>query len=258
MVYTGFYKDTILSGVIEAEAERRLFVKVFADRSAHELELTQLESLRQIAPPELALASIAAAGDGVVAYELLGRASRRAPAPMLEQAALALAASAYQRRAASDVDCWAGLLEQVRRRLAHVGADLGQDELRLLTIPPEPTLAHGDFTPWNTFTTIDDRVALVDYERVARRAPFTDVWHLFVQPAALASGSFDSRRLIARVCAVADVDGRSAAAWYRAYLLEELAVDTRDWVEHDRHHPQLQRLIRYKAQLLREAPTSLP
>jgi aminoglycoside phosphotransferase (APT) family kinase protein len=120
-----------------------------------------------------------------------------------------------------------------------------------------PTIAHGDFTPWNVFATDSAEVALVDYERVGWRAPFTDVWHLAVQQQALTGRVKLPWHLVNLVARHANESVHDALALYAAYLVEELRQDLRDWVVAGRRHPQLRRLIAAKTDALRAAVREL-
>lgn len=260
LIYTGFYKDTLLSGAVDARLP--LFVKVFGDFSGHEHEAERLRVLREIVPSSLVLASVVSEMSGVTAYELLERSGRRVPRELLEQAALELGLNAYREASRSGAvvgeGAWKRTIVTARALLTHLGIELSDAALSQLEerAPPE-ALAHGDFTPWNAFLTSNEKLAVVDYERVAPRAPFTDAWHLMTQPVALRGGTLDPTIVVARVSELTARDERTALGWYCAYLLQDLHLDATDWVVHGRHHPQLRQLIVSKTKLLDNALTKI-
>jgi hypothetical protein len=255
LVHTGFYKDTVLSGVITSP--HRLFIKVFAGMADQEAEANRLHNLREIVPSGVVLAVVELEESGLVAYQLLERNFRRAPQSMLDDVAVNLGMNSYRHamltRGSSD-DSWKAIIPNTRELLAKFGIDISDEIASTLSaLAPIRPIAHGDFTPWNAFLSKEDRVAVVDYERVGPRAPFTDAWHLTTQPLALRGKTVLPTVLLARVRDAAECDDASVLAWFSAYILEELNQDASDWVLHGRHHPQLRRLILAKHRLLKDA-----
>jgi hypothetical protein len=250
LLYTGFYKDTVLSGIVVGRAPR--FVKVFSADDGQEEERRRLELLRAIVPREVTLPELSSPAPGIAAYPLLTRSRRRPTARQLQDVALTIGLNAIhstpsdsghsQRDWQSYLGDTAALIRSTE--LAEVDLD------RLTGHRPPPAVAHGDFTPWNVFRTGTGELALVDYERVGLRAPFTDAWHLATQPRALRSRASVPDALIARVSQAAGADAGEVRSWYDAYLLQDLNQDATDWVVQGRRHPQLRRLIRAKAALL--------
>src|SRR5207247_4236240 len=97
-----------------------------------------------------------------------------------------LGRNGYQDASTGDGAAWKEKLYATQASLATLGMTLSDSAVSTLEnfTPPRAT-AHGDFTPWNAFVTYPDNIAVVDYERVGRRAPFTDSSHLATQHAAL-------------------------------------------------------------------------
>jgi hypothetical protein len=256
LIYTGFFKDTVISGVVESR--QPLFVKVFADSTIAAKETARLDALSHIVPADMRLASVVLESNGVIGYELLKRKARRAPVQMLEQAAVELGRKGYHDASTGDSAAWREKIYATRASLAVLGMTLSDHAVSTLEdFTPPGALAHGDFTPWNAFVTYPHELALVDYERVGPRAPFTDFWHLATQQAALGGGKLVPSKLAARACALSGLDTATAFRWYCSYLLEDLSVDTVDWVVHGRQHRQLHRLISAKTRLLKETLVSL-
>jgi hypothetical protein len=256
LIYTGFYKETVMSGVVEAR--QPLFVKVFADPTIAGKESARIDTLSRIVPADMRLASVVLESNGVIGYELLRRKARRAPVQMLERAAIELGRNGYRDASTGDDGAWKEKLYGTQASLAMLGITLSDRAVATLEdFTPLRATAHGDFTPWNAFVTYPHQVAVVDYERVGPRAPFTDSWHLATQQAALGNRRIVPTKLAARVCVLSGLDIATALRWYCSYLLEDLSVDTVDWVVHGRQHRQLQRLISGKTRLLKEALASL-
>ncbi|HVU77916.1 MAG TPA: hypothetical protein VHC67_10065 [Gaiellaceae bacterium] len=250
-VYTGFYKDTVLAGVIDTGEVR--FAKVFRDLEAGAAEQAKHDSLARFAAGPVALAPIVYAGNGIVAYELLPRADRTPDPHRLEAAAHAIAAAALGASRPRDSVAADELRTTVAERLAALGEGQAAEAAKKLDVAHVPLgVAHGDFTPWNTFGLPDGRLALVDYERVAERAPYTDAWHLRTQQAALGGKPGTAASAAAQVAAEAGVSRSEATMWYLTYVLEELRQDLSDWFDAGRRHRQLRRLIGVRASLLRD------
>ena len=122
---------------------------------------------------------------------------------------------------------------------------VGSLDLSSPVAPPPATVAHGDFTPWNALRTADGRIAIVDYERVGLRAPFTDAWHLATQAPALRGRVTVPGRLVQRIAREAAADPHAVRDWYRAYLSSRTSTRTRRTGSSiTAGDPQLRRLIR--------------
>lgn len=250
-VYTGYYKDAILSGIVLAQDAT--FVKAFDSERGHRDEARRLEQLRGIVPPSIALAPLRHAARGVVGYGLLERSRGIPSEAWLLDAASQIGTQSLRCSASHSGRDWASLTGETARLLTAFG--LPDHSLHGLPNYDRGPLAvaHGDFTQWNTFAAADGRLALVDYERVALRAPFTDVWHLVTQCAALSGSVALPEDAFAFVAAAAHVPRANAVRWYLAYLMEELCIDLTDWVVHARKHSQLRALITAKANVLGRA-----
>lgn len=252
LLYTGYYKDTILSGVVAGRELR--FVKVFASPDGTDEEHRRLEQLRPVVPSDVLLPELATPAAGIAAYPLIERAARRPSSKELEEVALAIGLAASHSAPTAGPGgrrAWDAYISKTADLVDRT--DLASlDRSCVPAVAPKATVAHGDFTPWNVFRTTSGRLALVDYERVGLRAPFTDSWHLATQAGALRSRAHVPAELIARVSHTAGANNAQVRAWYDAYLLEELHQDATDWVEHGRRHPQLRHLIRTKAALLND------
>jgi len=250
LLYTGYYKDTILSGVV-AGGELR-FVKVFAAPDGNVDERSRLERLRSVVPDAVLLPELTSPAPGIAAYPLLHRESRRPTQAELEDVALTIGLTASRSDPGFHPDsqnAWDVYVAEAADLVTRTGL-ASLEHTRLPAQAPGATIAHGDFTPWNAFRTTGGRLALVDYERVGLRSPFTDSWHLATQAGALRSRARVPTELIARVSHKAGADPKEVRTWYDAYLLQDLHQDATDWVVHGRRHPQLRRLIRAKAVLL--------
>lgn len=250
-VYTGYFKDTVLSGVVQGQES--LFIKVFSSRDGHRDEADRIGRLQTVVPDSITLAPLVHAADGIVAYRLLTRAAQPASARLLHKSARDIGVQALGLSAA-----WAPDGSTAVAHIAHATSELlsdfGLQENRLAILSqgervPQP-IAHGDFTPWNAFSTPTGRLALVDYERVAHRAPFTDVWHHYTQPRALARRVELPEHLLSSVAEITRTSRASVRTWYATYLAEELQIDLTDWVVRERRHPQLRDLIETKAAML--------
>jgi hypothetical protein len=255
LIYTGVYKRTVLCGIVAAP--RPFFIKVFADLTEHEAEEHRLQMLGQIAPSSVLLARAEFEQDGIVAYELLERSKRRASQSMLENVALEVGLNSYHAsRQSGDnkYEDWQEIVRAMRRLLTEFGLVIPDKMVsRLNELNPPQMIAHGDFTPWNAFPSREGRLAVIDYERVDRRAPFTDAWHLATQPLALRGKRALPAVLLARVRDVAECDDSTVLGWYCAYLVQELNQDASDWVVHKRHNKPLRQLITAKTILLEDA-----
>jgi hypothetical protein len=248
MIYTGSYKDTILAGVILDREP--LFVKVFRTPSDADREGARITLLLSVVPSTVEIARPMRLDAGVVAYTLLSRDRRRPALHRLEGVALSLGISAMPHRRLA-APSWAERATAAADLLKKYGTPLSPAQVNQLScLDTSVCPAHGDFTPWNAFLTAQGRVGLVDYERVAYRAPFTDIWHLHVQLAALRGRTPPLDTLLARVATHSGCRTCQVREWLVGYLIDELLIDCSDWVCHERRHPQLRRLIALKKSLL--------
>jgi hypothetical protein len=254
LIDTSYYKaGTVFCGVVAPRGAEAVFVKAFAAPHDHESEVERHDLLQSVRPASVRLADLLAAQDGVVTYKLLPRARYAARQTVLLRTAFDLALTAWRDAPVPETG---GAGRPANDEAAELALAYGMSDRTVAAIDAvdvaDRAVAHGDFTQWNAFETGASLIGLVDYERVGYRAPFTDVWHLFVQDRALRGRIGSLRAVVERVGNVATVTPEVAAGWCAAYLVEELRQDLRDAVVDERSHPQLATLIAAKAGALCE------
>ena len=251
LLYTGYYKETLLVGPVSAADGTRLFIKYYqrAERAATEVECAK--RVQRLASDYFRLARIHRRVDNIVAYELLPRGRRPAPLPAIRQAVGQMAKSALERCKATrstHEQISEELIERGGQFLPALAGDLRA--LKAASVETPWPDCHGDFTPWNVFMSADGALCLVDYERAGQGPPLTDLFHFHTQPAALVGKTdlaFKESMSAARDLGFETVE---ILAWYAIYLALELKTDLQQWFGDGRRHHQLRSLITSKAALL--------
>ncbi|NIJ47889.1 phosphotransferase [Rhizomicrobium electricum] len=252
LLYTGYYKDTILVGGVTCANGASLFVKVYDDPAKAAAELVRANCAERFLRPWFKPACLQAADGCVVGYELLIHAKRTPLSTDVETAILSLCRSAYNspRGSRPTADFVDPLLST---RLSSINvSELGATLERLLSeqTPTPEVRCHGDLTSWNLFLDNAGALCLVDYEHVGVCSPYADFFHYYVQPAALHCKTVDLEGLVTLSARSAGVHKEEARRWLALYLAQQLNRDAFEWVDRNRRHRQLARLIENKAAFL--------
>jgi hypothetical protein len=252
LIYTGRYKtETVISGVVGGNPT--LFVKVFRDSNAHIPEVQRYRLLKSVVPKELVLAPLHTARDGVVAYGLLERSRTRGQSARIQEAAITLGHAALVTATPRREREWRDLVEEVGELHSEMSATQVPFKDALALDAHQIATCHGDFTRWNTVPMGRNVTGLVDYERVARRAPFTDLWHLLTQARVMNGRGRVPDSAMYQLASSLALQLAEVRSWYMTYLLEELHVDLTGWVRDGQRHPQLRMLIAGRAKLFAES-----
>jgi hypothetical protein len=251
LLYTGYYKETVLVGPVQSGDGAKLFVKCYQqlDRAIAEVECaTRVQSL---AGDYFRLARVVKRADNIVAYELLPHGRRAAPLAAVQDAAAAMGRNVLERctaTRATDNLIGEGFVDLGGQFSPELAADLrALRDARIELAWPE---CHGDLTPWNVFMNDQDQLCLIDYERAGRGPPLADLFHLHTQPAALVGKHELAFRSSTSAARDAGFDAAQVRWWYVVYLALQLEVDLKQWFVEGRRHHQLKSLITSKAALL--------
>jgi hypothetical protein len=216
LLWTGYYKQTSLVGIVRTTNSLE-FVKVFGSQADAVDEEHRLAALRALVPENVRLAEIRRRTGGVISYRLLRRSRRPVPAAALREIALdigarALAEGGHEVSGLRDLAAL-GVVEEV----------CGSDTSSLVERNVHGGLmatAHGDFTAWNTFRSLDGRVCLIDYDAVSLRPPFFDAVHFATQGPALAGRSTSLLALTRSIADRAGASSGTARTWVRGCLAD--------------------------------------
>lgn len=110
-------------------------------------------------------------------------------------------------------------------------------------------LAHGDYTPWNSFFDKKNEICLIDYERSTQRVLFCDFFHLFFQD--ISKSCF--KDILDKIEPYFPLNKNQQDLYYLSlYLLEEISLDLSDYTKTGGHY-YLNNLIVHKVKSFIEA-----
>lgn len=242
MLYTGWYKESVLVGPVLADDGTRHFVKAFGAESAARAESVRAAALADLLPSSVLIPATTRTEGALVAYELIAH-GRRNVQEAGDQRLADFVSEAYSRGAPSSlqfdevVDC-----ERLERLPSDVRIDA--DGIRRLLEWAEGRqvvfhAAHGDLTPWNVLVGQANKIYLVDFDEVGP-APALSDWFHWVTHADIVAG----RKPVIGRCGLVP-EGLGLGGWaghVAAYLLHQLS---RDAARADRYglHRSLRRQV---------------
>lgn len=257
LLYTGWYKNTVFVGPVRGTDGCRYFAKSFKLLSDAREEATKAKSVRTLADGYFKTAGVQNVQGRVILYELVEHGQSVPDARAVEAACLAM--------------CTASLLRSVDakplKELVDFGALLGfcaqfpwpaeglisalERIQKQMSVPVELCFAHGDFTPWNTFSSPDDSICLIDYENFFCGTPYFDYFHYHCQPGAMVNDLSPANMAFERLNDGVLRASAMTRIYFLAYLILQIYADLEAWCKGGMRHRQLSMLIKSRATLIK-------
>lgn len=194
LLYTGWYKESLFVGPVQVDNAVR-FIKVLRSSLEADRERDRSAVAARLVPDHSVLYCLEAERVGVssVAYPAVDR-SRAST----HQDATAIGLAIY-RAAPAAATRDPRRLETADAVLAAADRITAADRDTLLTAlvgSDTDTQSHGDVTPWNVVVDPTGRLALIDYDSVARRPAGFDLAYALTHPSAVAGHAIDGKGAI--------------------------------------------------------------
>lgn len=233
---TSWYKQTYYVGALICNGEM-LFIKSFKKKIDADEEANKAEIFKTLSNGIFRTATLRHKHNNIVAYELLNHKGKRASANELLGLIVKLCEKAnrdsYLAILSEKIELDLLMHDELEKVLGvHFSKFCKAVQLFLNDVGLLPfSLCHGDFTVWNTLKDVNNKICLIDYERVSERVAFTDIFHMVIQPKCLNCESSVPDDIVSIVDNILLNSENTAIELMSAYLLEELSIDIRDIVD---------------------------
>lgn len=255
LLYTGWYKNTVFVGPVQAKDGRLYFAKSFKMLSdAHE-EFAKAQSVRALADGYFKTAEVLTVCNHTILYELVEHSRAMPDDQAVEDACLAMCAASLRGATSTQrmnelidfdvlLDFCTKLPEQTE------GLMHALEYIRKIDISLNVCSAHGDFTPWNIFSAQDGSICLIDYERFFCATPYFDYFHFYCQPGAMINNIGPANEALRKLINKSPNDEKLIKIYFLAYLIIQIYADLDDWCRKGLRHRQLGMLIKSKSMLI--------